>query len=488
MREALAAIAAGRIEPVYLVHGDRALAEPAGMRLARALGESLRCAPRVVRRPDSLAEVIADLRTFSLFGDGKVVVVVESGVLADRGTAAALLDEIRAELPWSGGRAELSGGAREAAQRLLQVLRLHDIDPRAAAPERVLAALPEAVLAGKTRAARGRAVAGAELREALVPLLAAALEAGLRGIGEEDASQVADLLRDGLPDRQALVLVESAVAEEHPLVAALTRRHASLAAGRLAADRGGRWEGLATLAAELERETGAGIERGALAELARRTLRAEGARGAPSGAIDADSAARLAGEYRKLAALVGLAAGGRIDLAAVEESVEDRGEQDVWALLDAIGAGRAADALALLARRLAGAEDRMAERLSIFALLATYARRLVAAEGVARAAGIERGVGHFARFRDAIAARLVAPVEGVKANPLAGQKPFPLHRIYLAASRLPADRAARLPALVLATERRLKGDSGEPESALAELVLELARGGRAGAERPAQRD
>ena len=37
----------------------------------------------------------ADLRTFSLFATGKVVAVVESGVFADRATAATLFDEVR---------------------------------------------------------------------------------------------------------------------------------------------------------------------------------------------------------------------------------------------------------------------------------------------------------------------------------------------------------------------------------------------------------
>ena len=109
---------------MYLVHGSRALAEPAGLRLAEALGKALGCEPHVVRRPDEIADVAADLRTFSLFADGKVVAVVESGVFADRATAATLFEEVRQQLPWSGGADDLNGKARDAATRLLQVLRL----------------------------------------------------------------------------------------------------------------------------------------------------------------------------------------------------------------------------------------------------------------------------------------------------------------------------------------------------------------------------
>ncbi len=474
MHELLAAIAAGRSEPVYLVHGDRALAEPSAVRLASALGESFGCVPQTLRRPDSLADVVADLRTFSLFADGKVIVVIESGVLADRASASELFEEIRPELPWSGGAGDLKGGAREAALRLLQVLRLFDLDPQSAPPERLLAELPDALLAGKSgRAGRGKAGSADETRAALASMLTAALEAGLRGIGQEDASQVADLLRDGLPDRQVLVLVESAVAEDHPLLAALERRGAAVAAGRLSSERG-RFGGLAPLVAELERQTGAAIERAALDELARRTLRTEGARGPVAGGVDADSAARFGGEYRKLAALSG---GGRIGLALVEESVEDRGDEDVWKILDDLGAGRSQEALSRLQRRLAGADDPILERLSFFALLAAFCRHLVAVRGAQQLGGVAGGERDFNRFKQRPALALRGDLPGLTKNPLAGLKEYRLFKAYLAAQRLTLEQLARLPERVLETERRLKGDSGDPEAALAELVLELARSG-----------
>src|SRR6185436_3435969 len=97
---------------------------------------------------------------------------------------------------------------------------LHDLDPAGAPAEAVLAALPDALFGSR------KGGAAEEARKELVPLLTAAVEAGLSGAGELEASILADLLRDGLPERHLLVLVESAVAQRHPLVVALERRGA----------------------------------------------------------------------------------------------------------------------------------------------------------------------------------------------------------------------------------------------------------------------
>ena len=83
----------------------------------------------------------------------------------------------------------------------------------------------------------------------------------------------------------------------------LEERGAVLALGRVESDRGS-WQGLELLTVELERQTGVGIAPDALTELARRTLRQENdSRGRSTGGVDADSTARFAGEYRKLANL-----------------------------------------------------------------------------------------------------------------------------------------------------------------------------------------
>lgn len=440
--------------------------------MAEALGKALGCAPQAVRRPDEIADVAADLRTFSLFADGKVVAVIESGVFADRATAATLFEEVRQQLPWSGGPDDLTGKARDAATRLLQVLRLFDLDPGALGFERAVAALPEALLAGKAaRGGKGKGDAE-ETRAALLPLLAAAVGSGLRGLGESAASLVADLVRDGLPERHALVLIESAVAEGHPVVEALTRREAVAFAGEISAGSRGGFEGLQALAGELERETGAGIERAALEALAKRTLRAEEGSFGGKGEIDPDSTARFAGEYRKLAALSG---GGSIRLAVVEQNTEDRGQEDVFQMLEAIGSGRAAEALTRLGRYLGSAEDPLAARLQFFGLLASFCRQLVAVRGIAAAARVPAGERDYNRWKLKWAGAMQGEIAGLAKNPLAGLHPFRLHKAYLAAGRLEAATLDSLPAKVLETERRLKGDSGDPDAALAALVLALAR-------------
>lgn len=465
----LAGATGGEASPVYLVRGERALAEPLAERFAARLAEAWQTEPSRLRHPDDLPALVADLRTYSLFSPGKLVVAVETGVLADRSAAEALLAEARSALPWQGGAAELVGKARVAALRLLQVLRLFELEPGGEEPARLLARLPDALFAARGRA---RAKGGAqEAREAFVPLLGAALEAGLRGLGELDASLLADLLRDGLPERHALLLVESSAPDEHPVIEALARRGALVDAGRLAFERGGGVGGVGRLVAELERETGVAIRRDALAELARRTFRAPGGRGAAPGAIDADSTERFGAEYRKLATLAGAEA---IGLDLVRAQVEDRGEEDVWELLDAIGGGRGGEALARLARRLAGAEDPVSERLAVFGLVASFARQLAALPEALAATGAAAGERSYPRFKSAIAPRLQGELPGVARNPLAGLHPFRLHRVYLALGRLDRATALRLPERLLETELRLKGEGDAPGAALAELLLELA--------------
>lgn len=484
MEELLDAARAGALPPVVLVRGDRALAEPAALRLASALGGLWGAEPVVLRHPDSLAALVEDLRTFALFATGKVLVAVGTGALADRDAAADLLAEVREVLPWSGEAAELSGAPRQAAVRLLQVLRLFDLDAAALGAERALAGLPEAVLAGGGRARAGRS-GGEEARALLRPLLAAAVEAGLRGAGESEVTLLADVVRDGLPERHLLLLVESAAPDAHPLVAELARRGALVEAGRLSTARGGGVAGLDRLVAELERETGVAMRPDAAAELARRTLRAEDSRrSGPGSGLEADSTERFVAEYRKLAALAGQ---GAIGIESVRSQVEDRGEQDLFAMLDAIGAGRAGEALAMLERRLSGADDRLAERLIVFGQLAAFARRQVAVAGIVEQLDLPARESRYVAFRDRIHPSVVGAVDGLLKNPLAGQKEFPLFRAYQAVARCSRDELARLPGQVLETELRLKGESGDPDAALADFVVRLARPAvRPGPERSAE--
>jgi hypothetical protein len=461
---------------VCLVSGDLVLSVPAAERIAETLAAAIGCTVEIHRRPTSIAPLLADLATYSLFAPGKVLLAVDTAVLADRSAAAGLIDDAQEGIPTGGGKGETHGlGARErqAAVRLLQALHLFDVDPYARSAEEAVAELPAWALEGGPgrRAKRGKRQLE-ELKVGLVALLEAARREGLQGTGGSDLSELSALVRDGLPEGHALVLAERTAPADHPVVALLTERKAVLSLGGVEAGRGGAWEGVERLATELERQTGTAIARDALAELARRTLRQEGdGRKGASTAAEADSTARFAGEYRKLA---GLAPGGKIDRKLVERAVEDRGEEDVWQLLDAVAQGRPNEALDRLHRLIGAAEDPLAMRLSFFSLFASFCRQLTALRGMMRLARVPAGEENYGRFKDRHAPNLQAALPTGGKNPLTGIHPFRLHRAYLAASRMPESLLARLPALVLDTELLLKGEGTEPDAALAQLVARVA--------------
>lgn len=479
----LTAIEEGRGEPVYLVTGEGVLAEAASRRIAQALAQRVDATPRMHRRPPGLADVLADLRTYSLFGGGKVSLVVDSAVLTDRRGAAHLVDQAEEALPVS-PQEPLSGAGREAAGRLLQVCRLFGVEPYSGSPPSVLEQLPDWAFAGgvapgsRARPKRRSKARVAALREGLADLLQAAAGEGIEGWAESDVTDLASIVREGLPAGHALVLCEPTAAPDHPLVEELGERHALLELSRIESDRRGRWRGLGELGGELERETGVPISREALAELARRTLRlgGQGGRRRDQG-LDPDSSVRLAGEYRKLATL---ASGARIETDLVRSVVEDRGEEDVWALLDAIGAGRCGEALERLHRLLEGADDATAARLGFFARLAGFCHELTAVSGMIDVAGVPRGETSYPRFKSKLAPKLQGelPDSGSEYRPLGQLHPFRLHRAYLAASRMAPSELALLPARVLETELRLKGESSDPDAALAAFVSWLATAGR----------
>ncbi len=509
-----AAIQGGSAGQVALVHGDLVLAEPAALAVATALAEPHGGRVEPHRRPDSLAALLQDLRTFSLFGGGKVVLAVATAAFADRSGAADLIDDAEEALPAArpagastspgagagpadeaaGGAAPLSARERQAASRLVQALKLFEIDPRRGPVEEAVGQLPGWVLEGGRTARKGRAGRARgkrqveELREGLAALLAGARREGIEGGAEGDLSDLAAVITGGLPAGHALVFAEREVAADHPLVRRLVERGAVAAVGEVAAERGG-FQGADLLAEELAAQTGVGISGQALAELVRRTLRklaerVPAGRGGDGGRgpVSADSTARLAAEYRKLANLAQGAGHARIELNLVEEAVEDRGEEDVWKLLDAIGGGQPGEALDRLQRLLAAADDPLAERLSFFALLANFCRRLTLVRGMMRVAQVPGGEANYSRFAARLAPALQGELAGGK-NPLAGIHPFALHRAYLAASRISDQAAARLPWEILETELQLKGESTEADAALARLVVQL---GRATAQRPAR--
>ncbi|MFL6200998.1 MAG: DNA polymerase III subunit delta [Thermoanaerobaculia bacterium] len=459
---------------VCLVHGDLVLAEPAAVRVAETLAAAHALPKEHVelhRHPSSLAPILQDLRTYSLFGGAKVLLALDTAVFADRNAAAGLIDDAAEVLPLNSPA--LGPRERQAASRLLQALHLFGTE--------ALSGLPAWAFEGDRRGRGGRARGKKqveELRANLAPLLEAAVREGIQGIGEGDLAELTDAVRGGLPDGHALVLAERSVAADHPLVRLLDERGAVLSVGSVESERGG-WQGLEPIAEELQRQTGVAIASDALSELARRTLRQEGeGRNRVGKGIDADSTARLAGEYRKLANLAQGAGEKRIGRNLVEQNVEDRGEEDVWQLLDAVATGRPGEALDRLRRLLASSDDPLAARLSFFSLFASFCRQLTAIRGMMRAARVPAGESNFGRFRDRLAPSLQGELPGGGKNPLAGIHPFRLHRAYLAASRLPEPMLARLPSDVLETELQIKGESGEADAALADLVARVAAAGR----------
>jgi len=473
-------IEGGDRQPLYLVIGEQVLADSAASRIAGALAGASGCDVATYKRPAELRPILADLSTFSLFDAAKVTLVCDSAIFADRTAAADLIDEAEAGLPVSAGD-PLSNTQKEAAGRLLQALRLFGVAAGAGAPEETVSSLPDWVLQGggriRRRNRRGRTKKQCgELARGLASLLEAARAEGLIGWSDGDLSELSRAADGGLPEGHALVFAERTADSAHPLVKRLFEGKAAFQVGELEFDRRGNVGGLDAVVAELTSETGIGIDRGAAQELARRTLRKASSRSEPG--VEADSAARFAAEYRKIAETVRDGA-GRVDLATVKEMVVDRGDQDVWKLLDAIAEQRPADALAQLRRHLDSTPERIPARLSFFALLARFCEQLATVHGLIAALDLpaER---NFNRFKAHVLPKLSAELPGGKAHPLMRIHPYRLHRIFQAASARGPEAGqamAALPWEVLETEVRLKGGSADGDTALEALVVAVAGAG-----------
>jgi DNA polymerase III delta subunit len=468
-------IAAGRVGPLYLVVGDRVLAEPAAVRIGEALASQAGCEVEVHRRPAELAPLLADLKTYSLFGPAKVVVAVETAVLADAAAAALLIDEALEVCPISVGEGEgLSERQRRSASRLLQTLRLFQLASETGSSGEVIGGLPDSVLQGAVKSGGRRRRRGRkqieEARQHLAGLLEAARAVDLKGWAETELGELADIAQRGLPAGHTLVLAESVADASHPLVGTISAAGRYTAVGQVEAAKGGGWEGLDLLAAELSQETGVTIAAAALQELARRTIQRRETRGA-AGQVSAESTSRFAAEFRKLVTLTGA---GEIGVQLVENVVEDRGEEDAWKILDAVGAGHADEALQRIRRLLAAAEDPLATRLSFFALLAGFARQLTVLCSLADELEIPRRALSYPNFKNQIAPRLQADMANGSPSPVAGLHPYRLYRAFSVASRVSPKVVRDLPAKILETELRLKGESGQPDVALSSFVCDLA--------------
>jgi hypothetical protein len=200
------AAGAGTARPLYLVTGEPVLAEAAARRIALALAQPIDGRFDVHRRPPDLGAVLADLRTYSLFGGGKISLVIDCAALSDRRAAAYLIDQAAEALPLQDD-VELTGAARHAAGRLLQVCRFFGLQPGAAPSSRIIEGLPTWVFegaapsgganrgasGGAARARGKRRPKGAieELKTGLVTLLDAAQRDGVAGWADTDATELA---------------------------------------------------------------------------------------------------------------------------------------------------------------------------------------------------------------------------------------------------------------------------------------------------------
>lgn len=472
------AIEGGDVRPVYLVAGDLVVAEPQAQRIAEALAKAAGCEVDVHRRPADLGRVFTDLQTFSLFASAKVVLVVDAALLADAKAAADLVDQAAEGLPIQGADIELDGRGREAASRLMQALRVFGIDPESGSAEARLDGLPDwafqggAALRKKKPRGRSKKQAG-ELKDDLAVLLEAGVRSGVRGVADGDLAELGKMAEGGLPDGHALVLAERAAAKDHPVVKTLKSQKALVEVTQVTAGKHG-FDGLAGVVEELERTTGVGIARDALDELARRTLKQSG--GWRDKGIDAESTGRFAGEYRKLANLAQGRVGSdraliRRDL--VTETVKDRGDEDVWKILDAVAEGRGDEALARYRRLMESSGDAIGARLSFFGLLAGFCRQLTAVAGMARAQKVPPGVRNYNQFKSRWAPALQGETPDGGPNPLKGLHPFRLHRSYLAASQIQRDELGRLPWRVLETEMQIKGEVTDADAAVSALLGHL---------------
>ena len=481
---AVKSIESGDRQPLYLVIGEQVLATREATRIAEALGAAAGCEVAIHKGAAGaeLRSILADLLTFSLFEPAKVALVVASEAFADKDAAADLVDEAAKAL---GDDYGLAGAAREglslterrAAGLLLQTLRLFDVDPLTGGAEEAVSALPDSALSGgknlRTGGRRGRLKKErAELARGLAALLEAARAEGLSGWSDKDVAELARVAGGGLPEGHALVFAERSVDRGHPIARRLFERDAAFEVGQLGFDRNGNVVGLHPVVAELERETGVRIDRAGSVELARRTLRKGGGWGASE--ADASSAARFAAEYRKLAA--GARGGSeRIDRGMVVEMVSDRGEEDVWKVLDAIGRSGPARALVQFRRYLATAADQDGATFSFFGVLGGFCQHLVAIHGA-----IARNPVPPVRDYNAFRSRVLPKIKADLPESVAKIAPFRLFRAYQAATLRQGPEAERLmadlPWKVLETEVRLKGGSDDRTTAIEALVATLAGG------------
>ncbi|MCY3592523.1 MAG: hypothetical protein OXH32_12930 [Acidobacteria bacterium] len=479
-------IEGGDRQPLYLVIGEQVLATRGATRIAKALAAAAGCEVAVHKGAAGaeLESVLVDLFTFSLFEPAKVALVVDCAEFASKDAAAELIDEaaraLKDDYALSGGEG-LTLPERSAAGRLLQTLRLFEVDPFVGTADEVIASLPDFALAGgkewRKGGRRGRLKKErAGLARGLTALLAAAREEGLSGWSADVLADLDRAVDGGLPEGHALVFAERSADKEHPIVRRLFERKTAFEIEQIRLDGRGEATGLRSVLDELERETGVGIDPVAAQELARRTLRkVKGAGSWGEADVEATSAARFVAEYRKLAG-GRRGSSGRIDRAMVEEMVTDRGEEDTWKLLDTIGDAGPERALQQLRRFLDTAPDEAGALFPFAAALGGFCQHMAAIHGA-----LSRVEAPTAHNYNAFRSRVLPKLKPELPESVAKVSPFRLFRAYQAASRRQgpeADRLmAELPWRVLETDYRLRGGSDDRVAAVEALVALVAGGG-----------
>src|SRR5690606_22902665 len=154
------------------------------------------------------------------------------------------LEQAAEALPLSGGPGGgLSAAERRAALRLLQAIRLFDLDPYQGEPPALLAQLPDWAFQGAS--GRRSKKKGEEVREGLAELLAAARAAEVKGVVQEGVVVLVAVGKVGLAEALAPVLAE---------------RGAIARLAQVESEKGA-WSGLGDLTAELAAQTGVTIDR-----------------------------------------------------------------------------------------------------------------------------------------------------------------------------------------------------------------------------------
>lgn len=446
-------IRAGKRAPVYLLHGDEFLTRQGAKELVDALVPPDRqpLSVELLSEGQELVSLSARLRTVSLFGGTKVVVVHDSKAFVTKQNLGKLFE--RSREAWQAD--DLERSVRAFLQAVAAAGQGAAFVEQSARGE-----LSDEAWEGLLRMTRDpegeawlREVAGRAVRDALpVP----------EASGAPSARVYEDLLAQGLPAESVLVLTCEVVDERRALFKAIREKGAVIDCSvgpkkdystqmNPEAARAKIRETIAAAGKTIDREAGQYIlERTGL------SMRA------------------LASELEKLVLFVGSRA--KIDLADVTQVLSESREAGVFDLTNALCARDAGKGLRALRSLLAQREP----AVMIVGLLAAEVRRLI----LARSLLDERLGGQFdtgmtyAAFQARLLPRLQAEDAKAKTDeersgpktPLPGIHPFRLFNLFRTAAAFSQERLLHAMEEIAEADLALK-TSGQPEALLLEQVL-----------------